>query len=593
MKQVSLFFSFLFISMLASAINPKVNYELTFSQAQAHYVDVKLTIQQNDKESVDFKMPVWAPGSYLVREFARNVEGVAATNAKNENLICEKINKNTWRVQAGKNSEVVFQYRVYAFELSVRTSFIDDAHAYLNGSSIFMYAEGFKEAPIQLKITPNANWKKISCSLAKSGTSPFELTAPNYDMLADAPIEIGNQDIIAFDVLGIPHEVAMVGQGNYDREKIKKDFIKIIEEAKNIFGTHPCKNYVFIVHNVNAGGGGLEHLNSSTLQMQRNAYAAEATYNGFLSLVAHEYFHLWNVKRLRPIALGPFNYDEENYTRMLWVAEGFTAFYDNWIVRRTKHLTAEKYLEVIANEFTALANLPGAKVQSLSESSFDAWIKFYRRNENSGNNQVSYYDKGSVIALMLNLAIIKNSNGTQSLDDVMKYMYAKCEDGKAEGYTDAEFKSALEKYTGQNLDSFYVNYIDGLTPIDFTAIAATAGLKITDLNAGKNEIYLGVNTSNVLGKLMVTAISNVSAAYVAGLNVNDEIIAIDNYRTDDLVKATANKKPGEAIDLLVARDGLIKKISFVLTKNNNVKYKLEKLAAQSPAQEIIFKAWIK
>jgi predicted metalloprotease with PDZ domain len=456
-----------------------------------------------------------------------------------------------------------------------------------------MYAEGLKEAPIQLKITPNTNWKKISCSLAKSNANPFELTAPNYDMLADAPIEIGNQDIIAFEVLGIPHEVAMVGQGNYDSEKIKKDFTKIIEEAKSIFGTHPCKNYVFIVHNVNAGGGGLEHLNSTTLQMQRNAYAAEATYNGFLSLVAHEYFHLWNVKRLRPIALGPFNYDEENYTRMLWVAEGFTAFYDNWIVRRTKHLTAEKYLEVIANEFTALANLPGAKVQSLSESSFDAWIKFYRRNENSGNNQVSYYDKGSVIALMLNLAIIKNSNGTQSLDDVMKYMYAKCEDGKATGYTDEEFKSALEKYAGQNLDSFYADYIDGLNPIDFTAIAATAGLKITDLNAGKNEIYLGINTSNVSGKLMVTAISNVSAAYAAGLNVNDEIIAIDNYRTDDITKATANKKPGEAIALLVARDGLIKKVSIVLTKNANVKYKLEKLTEQTPAQEIIFKAWIK
>jgi predicted metalloprotease with PDZ domain len=456
-----------------------------------------------------------------------------------------------------------------------------------------MYAKGLKEAPIQLKITPNTNWKKISCSLAKSGTNPFELTAPNYDMLADAPIEIGNQDIIAFEVLGIPHEVAMVGQGNYDSEKIKKDFTKIIEEAKSIFGTHPCKNYVFIVHNVNAGGGGLEHLNSTTLQMQRNAYAAEATYNGFLSLVAHEYFHLWNVKRLRPIALGPFNYDEENYTRMLWVAEGFTAFYDNWIVRRTKHLTAEKYLEVIANEFTALANLPGAKVQSLSESSFDAWIKYYRRNENSGNNQVSYYDKGSVIALMLNLAIIKNSNGTQSIDDVMKYMYAKCEDGKAAGYTDEEFKSALEKYAGQNLDSFYADYIDGLKPIDFTGIAATAGLKITDLNAGKNEIYLGINTSNVSGKLMVTAISNVSAAYAAGLNVNDEIIAIDNYRTDDIIKATANKKPGEAIALLVARDGLIKKVSFVLTKNANVKYKLEKLTEQTPAQEIIFKAWIK
>lgn len=593
MKQGIIFFSLLFMSMLAVASNPKLTYELSFDQAQAHYVDVKLTVHQNNQAQVDLKMPVWAPGSYLVREFGRHVEGVSAFTSNKENLECSKINKNTWRIQAGKNSDFVFQYRVYAFELTVRTSFIDESHAYLNGSSIFMYADEWKDAPIQLKITPKNNWKKISCSLSKNAANPFELSAANYDILADSPIEIGNQDIISFDAVGIPHEVAMVGPGNYDREKIKKDFIKIIEEAKNIYGTHPCKNYVFIVHNVNAGGGGLEHLNSTTLQMQRNAYAAEATYNGFLSLVAHEYFHLWNVKRLRPVELGPFNYDEENYTKMLWVAEGFTAFYDNWIVRRTGQLTADKYLEIIANEFTALANLPGAKVQSLSESSFDAWIKFYRRNENSGNTQVSYYDKGSAIALMLNLKIINHSKGTKSLDDVMNYMYAKSDNGKAAGYSEEEFKKALELFCGENLDGFYAAYINGLSAIDFKAIADSAGLKLTDLNATKNEAYLGVNTSNTTGKLIVTSISNVSGAYVAGLNVNDEILAVDNYRIDDLVKATANKKPGESMDLLISRDGIIKTIHITLTKNNGVKYKLEKLEQKTAAQEIAFKAWIK
>lgn len=593
MKQGILFFSLLFMSMLAVASNPKLTYELSFDQAQAHYVDVKLTVHQNNLTQVDLKMPVWAPGSYLVREFARNVEGVSAYTQNKENLDCSKINKNTWRIQAGKNTDFVFQYRVYAFELTVRTSFIDESHAYLNGSSIFMYADEWKDSPIQLKITPKSNWKKVSCSLSKSATNPFELSAANYDILADSPIEIGNQDVISFDAAGIPHEVVMVGPGNYEREKIKKDFTKIIEEAKSIYGTHPCKNYVFIVHNVNAGGGGLEHLNSTTLQMQRNAYATEATYNGFLSLAAHEYFHLWNVKRLRPIALGPFNYDVENYTKMLWVAEGFTAFYDNWIVRRTGHLTADKYLEIIANEFTALANLPGAKVQSLSESSFDAWIKFYRRNENSGNTQVSYYDKGSVIALMLNLKIINHSKGKKSLDDVMKYMYAKSDDGKAAGYSDDEFKAALELFCGENLDSFYAAYINGLNPIDFNAIADSAGLKITDLNANKNEAYLGINTSNTTGKLVVTAISSASGAYVAGLNVNDEILAVDNYRIDDLIKATASKKPGESMDLLISRDGIIKTIRVTLTKNTGVKYKLEKLDQKTAAQEIAYKAWIK
>ncbi len=592
MKKPILLFTAIVMSAIANAASLKVDYNLSFEESQGHYVDVEMTISKNSKEELDVKMPVWAPGSYLVREFARNVEGFSARTENNTLLNFSKTNKNTWTIKTNKASTIIVKYRVYAFELTVRTSFVDDSHAYLNGTSIFMYVDGFKNASSEIKIKPNNNWSKISCSLPIKSGNVFHLFAENYDILGDSPIEIGNQEIIEFNAAGVEHQVAMVGVGNYDKEKIKKDFSKIVEEETKIFAKHPCKSYVFIVHNVNSGGGGLEHLNSTTVQVQRNAYSTESTYNSFLSLIAHEYFHLWNVKRLRPVALGPFDYDNENYTRMLWVAEGFTAFYDNWMIRRSGFHTHEKYLEVIANEISALTNLQGAKVQSLSESSYDAWIKYYRRNENSNNSQVSYYDKGSVVANMLNLLILQHSAGKENLDNLMKHLYTEYYENKGRGYTDEEFKLAAEKYTGINLTDFYAQYIDGTKPINFEEVFKVAGIKLTDLNASKTDVYFGVTSTNTNGKVVVTAVAYSSSAYKGGINVNDEILAIDNFRTDDISKALANKKVADVINVLVNRDGMIKTLSVKLEKSNQVKYKLEKVEKPTAEQEAIYKGWL-
>jgi predicted metalloprotease with PDZ domain len=580
------------IGMMANTVlAEKISYQLTFPEAQGHYVNVTMEVKTS-KDEVIVKMPVWAPGSYLVREFARHVEGFKAKSG-GTSLSFIKRDKNTWVIKNPTKSAISISYKVYAFELTVRTSFIDESHAYLNGTSIFMYVDGQLNQASEIIITPNSNWSKISCALPSEKNNAYHLYAENYGILADSPIEIGNQTIIEFTTQGVKHSVAMIGPGNYDAEKIKKDFAKIVDEATSVFGTHPCKNYTFFVHNVPAGGGGLEHLNSTSVQVQRFAYSNEATYQSFLGLVAHEYFHLWNVKRLRPVVLGPFNYDVENYTRMLWVSEGFTAFYDNWLVKRAGYNTPEKYLDIIANEYSAQTNLPGDKEQSVADASFDAWIKYYRRNENSNNTQVSYYDKGSILASLLNLMIIEHSGAKQNLDNLMSYLYEEYYNKKNTGFTDEQFKAAAEKFTGKNLDEFYKNYVNGVTAIPYESFLKIVGLKLTDLNATKNDAYLGANSTSTNGKVLITSVVKNSPAYTYGINVNDEILAIDNFRTDDLTKALTYKKAGDKITILLSRDGMIKTIEVTLIKNTTVKYKIEKMATPSPEQEAAYKQWIR
>jgi predicted metalloprotease with PDZ domain len=458
----------------------------------------------------------------------------------------------------------------------------------LNGSNIFMLVPGREKDKHIVKVNPLSTWAKISVALPSKSANTYE--AANYDLLADSPFEIGNHQIIEFDAAGVKHSVAMVGPGNYDAEKIKTDFTKIVQEAKSIFGTHPCSEYLFIVHNVAAGGGGLEHLNSTTVQVNRFAYSNENTYRSFLGLIAHEYFHLWNVKRLRPAALGPFNYSEENYTTMLWVAEGFTAFYDNWIVRRAGLMNTDKYLEIVANEYSAQSNLPGDKVQALAEASFDSWIKYYRRNENSNNTQVSYYDKGSIVASLMNLMIIKNSNGQNNLDDLMRFLYNEYYQKQGRGYTDEEFKKAAENLCGQSLDDFYAKYINGTEVIPYAVYLELAGLKLINLNAAKEEPYLGLGSSIVNGKLLVTSVANGSPAYKAGLSVNDELIAMDNYRIDDLTKFMALKKPNDKVSLVYARDGMLFNTDLQIEKNSAVKYKID--VNPDSKDEVLRKKWL-
>ncbi len=590
---VVVFFCFFLMSLSVEAAGAlQISYTVSFPEAQAHYADIEMDIKGLSQNKLNLHLPVWTPGSYLVREFSKNVESFSAASGAKA-VAFTKTRKNVWQINTQGLSSVKVKYRFYSFEISVRTAFIDVTHAFLATSNMFFYPEGGLNLPSTIHINPYKNWDKVSTSLDMVGNDPFTVKAPNYDILYDSPIEVGNQDVFGFKAAGVNYEVAMYGGGNYDKERLKKDMAKIIEVETAIFGENPNKRYVFIVHNYSKGGGGLEHLSSTVLGAARDGYAKESSYEGFLGLVAHEHFHLWNVKRLRPIALGPFDYENENYTTNLWIAEGFTAYYDNLAVRRTQLFPVDHYLGALAADFNTIDNTPGTKLQSLAMASFDAWIKSYRPDENTVNTSISYYNKGAVIAMLLDLEIINDTQGKQSLDDVMRYMYNEYYKNKKRGYTDAEFKQAVEKFAGKNMDEFYRKYINGVDNIDYDKYLGYAGYKAVDEYAGLEGPDLGIRMVLVNGKLRISGVLRGTSAWVDGLNVNDELASIDGVPATDPKTLMLNKRVGDKISVVVMRDGQMLTIPVTLLQNKQVKYHIESMSSLSPQQEVVRKKWLK
>ena len=536
-----------------------IKYNLSMPKPQNHYFHVEMELDGFKEKELNVKMPIWAPGSYLAREFAKNVNLVKAFDANGNALEVKKTNKNTWCIKKGKAKSIKVNYEVYAFELTVRTSFLDQTHGFVSGSGVFMYVDGHKDQDGLVEVLPYKGFSNITTALPLesgesvqadgAGTYSFE----NYDHLVDCPIEIGNQEIFTFKAGGTKHTVAMYGTGNYDVELLQIDMAKVVESATEVFGQNPNKEYTFIIHNVVDGQGGLEHTNSTVLSVNRWTYEG-SKYVGFLSLVAHEYFHLWNVKRIRPIELGPFDYDSEVYTSMLWVMEGFTSYYDELLLLRAGFYTKEQFLAKLFGTINYVEGTPGTRVQPVAHASFDAWIKAYRPNENSSNTTMSYYSKGTVIATMIDAMIIESSNGEKCLDHFMQHLYRVFYQGKGRGFTEKEFKTELESFVNKDLTEFYDKYIDGTEIPDYTQVFDVFDLKVAYKGEPKPSVGLALKESG--GKTIIRGIRSGSSAENAGLSVNDEIVGVNGFRAskkslEDYFKTVSK---GDVIEILFSRD---------------------------------------
>ncbi|PJA99883.1 MAG: peptidase M61 [Ignavibacteriales bacterium CG_4_9_14_3_um_filter_30_11] len=573
----------------------KIEYTLSMSKPHTHYFEVEINISNYNKDIIDFLMPVWAPGSYLIREFPKNVSFFQANDFEKNPLLFEKTNKYNWRVYLNKSKNVIIRYKVYAFEMSVRTSFLDSSHGYLNGTSIFMYVKDLKDQPLTLKIIPYKDWKKVSTGLTKVKGKLWEYYSPNYDILADSPIEIGNQNIFQFTAAGIPHNVVMYGDGNYNIDSLKIQMARIAEAATNVIGENPNKEYTFLVHNLSNRGGGLEHLNSTTLQFRRWGYDTENRSRSFLGLVAHEYFHLWNVKRIRPIQLGPFDYQNENYTELLWEMEGVTSYYGSQILLRAGFYSPNQYLGRIESSISSLENQPGNKVQSAAMSSFDAWIKYYRSNENSDNTEISYYSKGAVLGMLLDLEIINSTNGLKSYDDVLRLLYRKYYKELKRGFTEKEFKTTVEVIVGKNMDDFFNKYVNGTEQVNYNKYLGYAGLQLIDQKNDNNEIDLGFFSKTKNSNLFIKRVIDGTPAYNSGLNVDDEIIAVNDYRIDEktLDNILENFPIGSELDFLLSRDGKLMNIKVKLEVNHVKKFNIVDLNNVTDKQKLVYNKWLR
>ena len=575
MKIYSLLVLSLFIS--TTILGQKIHHELSMPAPETHYFHVETTLTDFSEEKVVLTMPVWSPGSYLVREFPKNVNLLLAKDENGQALPVQKISKNQWEISKGKAKKVTVNYEVYAFELTVRTSFLDKTHGYLNGTSVFTFPEGYMDLGGQLTVIPHSSFKKITTPLAvaKDGISADNnaqtFVFKDFDELADAPIEIGNQETFSFDAAGTKHHVAIYGPGNHDVERLKIDMAKIVEATTAVFGgKNPNKEYWFIIHNTDTRGGGLEHMNSTTLNVNRWTYSPE-NYMSFLSLVAHEYFHIWNVKRLRPAALVEYDYSNENYTDMLWIMEGFTSYYDELILRRAGFYSEQDYLNIFENTINYVEGQPGNKVQPVAHASFDAWIKAYRPNENSRNTTISYYSKGGLIAHVIDAMIIEKYKGKKSLDEFMQLLYKEYYEKNNTGMTPLQFKTSLEEFLDRNLDDFFAKYIYGTETIPFAEYFDALGLEIqhTELQSAG----LGITTKMESGKLIVTSVMSGGAAEKAGLSPNDEIIAFNGFRVDqaDLSKFLAMLNHDTEFNLIISRGKQLMSLDATMgiLKNNN------------------------
>ena len=552
---------FVILSFSLHAIT--IDYSLRMPKPQNHYFEVEMKLTKVSSKFIDVKMPVWAPGSYMIREFSKNVNLVVAKDELGTNLIINKISKNTWRIQTKGIKEVKINYEVYAFELSARSSFLDQSHGFVSGSSIFMYVDGEKETSGKLDIYPHEDFNVISTSLPKPRDSiRFEnaktYAFTNFDHLVDCPIEIGNQDVFEFTAAGVKHNVAIYGVGNYDIEKLKKDMKKIVETTTSVIGENPNKIYTFIIHNVTDGQGGLEHMNSATLSVDRWGYQGKQ-YIDFLSLVAHEYFHLWNVKRIRPIELGPFNYDQENYTTLLWVMEGFTSYYDELLLRRAGYLSEQEYLQKLNSILNYVEGSEGSRVQPVAHASFDAWIKGYRPNENSSNTTMTYYSRGQLIGSLLDAKIIAKFEGNKSLDDFMRTLYYKLYKNKDRGFTEQEFEQTLSTFMREDMHDFLAKYVYDTNVPDYAEIFNLIGVNVE--YTGVKKAYFGMSYSKE-GTPTVKTIRTNTEAENAGVSVHDEIIGFNGFRIDgpSLEASLAALKTGDSFNLLVSRDQIIMEI---------------------------------
>lgn len=583
MNKIIFLFAALLISV--SSMAQQITYKLAMPKPQDHYFQVEMELKDFKEKTLEIKMPVWAPGSYLVREFAKNVNMVYAFDENGKALKVQKKTKNTWSIDKGKAKSVKVNYEVYAFELTVRTSFLDLTHGFVSGSGVFMYVNGHQNRKGTLEVVPYKDFKVVSTGLPKSSVGKFTYEFENYDQLADCPIEIGNQEVFDFMAAGVKHTVAMYGEGNYDVEQLKIDMARICEAATNVFGENPNKDYLFIVHNVVDGQGGLEHTNSTTLSVNRWTYSS-SQYLGFLSLVAHEYFHLWNVKRLRPIELGPFNYDEENYTTLLWVMEGFTSYYDELLLLRAGYYKPEEYLSKLQSSINYVEGTPGSRVQSVAHASFDAWIKAYRPNENSSNTTMTYYTRGQVMASLIDAMIVAKSEGKKCLDHFLKDMYNKYHKKLNRGFTDQEFKKELESFIGQDLTEFYAKYIDGTEIPPYRSIFGQVGLLANDFTSVSPSF--GASLKQEGGKVIVRSVRRGSAAEDAGISVNDEIIGCNGYRVDQKsLEATMNAlNENDDIELLVSRDEILFSVRVNMTTYTRPQFKLA-VDERFPKQELI------
>jgi predicted metalloprotease with PDZ domain len=569
---------FLVISFAAAQPPAAIEYTVHISAPQTHYVEVEARIPTAAQPRIELMMAVWTP--YVIREYAKNLEAVAARTVDGHRLAIEKSRKNRWRIETGGADPAIVTYHIYCHVMGVQDNWVDDEFALLNGAPTFLTLADHVSRPHDVRIVLPPNWKTTVTAMPPVTGEPHHYRAPDYETLVDSPIVAGNPAVHEFAVEGKAHYLVDVGEdGVFDGDRAAGDLAHIVGQDSKLWGGLPYDKYLFL-NMLTGGGGGMEHSNSTALMSDRWNTRTRRNYLRWLDLASHEFFHAWNVKRLRPAELTPGEYETEPYTASLGIAEGFTSYYAPVIVHRAGISTEEELLASLSRTIRELQTTPGRLVQSLSLSSFDTWIKFYHPDENSVNTAISYYTKGEVAGFLLDAHIRSLTNGAKSLDDVMRLALAR--NPRAVGYTPAAFRAAASEVAGTDLSGWFAQVFDSTAELDYREALDWFGLRFADESANK-QAWLGAETKVDDGRLMITRIPRGTPAYEAGLDTGDEIVGFADFRVRpaDWDREIANYQPGDRLPLLLARRGRLVRVTVTLGREPAAAWTLE-AATPSP-----------
>jgi len=595
---VKLFFSSYYCFLLAipnmiHAQDLQITYELGMPSPASHLFEVSIYFENLPmaEDTLELQLPVWRPGRYFIFDFASGVQEFSVFGPNAKPLDWRKTSKSTWRIDARGVSQVSVHYKVYADEFKYRTRGLNNEHGFVDGTSVFMYSEKYRSAPVKLNINPYPGWH-VTTGLQHIADEPNAFSAPSYDYFVDCPLEIGNQRDVEFTVSGRQYIFSLQGEVEFSQDTLIKDLRKIIEFNSEFWGTIPFHKYLFIVHCSPVSGGGTEHINSCVLGVPPAAFETQQAYKRFLRLVSHEFFHAWNAKQFRPAGLTPYDYSKENYTEELWIVEGGTSYYDALILVRTGQLQLDDFLHEISRAVRDERRRPGNRIQSLAESSFDAWIKYWKGTPNSYDAESDYYAKGAAVCLILDLEIRHRTNNLRSLDDVFRQLFDRFPNGEI-GYTNSDFIKICEELSKTSFTQFFEDYLYGTKPIEWEKYLSYAGLELHIQDSISNPV-LGILTQQRGDRFFVKQVLSGSVSESAGLLVDDEIVAIDKKRILDkeFPEKLESYHPGDSLTLTIFRGDKLLDLLLVLPDKELTNYRVLKTTNPSAIQKSIYESWL-
>lgn len=576
-------------------------YYLSFPKAAQHIVNIKLELL-NPHETEIFAIVNWIPGSYKIRDFVTNQGNLKVLNENSEPLEYEWLNKNRLKVLSNNSKKIVLEYIYWGNERTVRHSHINRFHAFINPANCLMLVES-REQEIHLVKIENP-WERITTALTQVNENTF--AAKNYDILIDSPMEIGNHEVYEYTISGAKHEVAIYGKGSFDAKWISQQTEKIVECGLKMWGSLPYDRYVFFIQLLPNLRGGLEHSRSSVNMFDSNTIGETKAMNQLLALLVHEYFHLWNVKRIRPYNLGKFDYYNEVYTDMLWLCEGVTSYYDDILTYLCGFRDTNEFLSVISEDhITKLLATPGREQMSVKESSFHTWAKFYNPNPDSINRYPSYYTKGGTIAWLLDIFILKDSNNAKNLDNIMLALMERYNANNEIGINEHEFYAIAHSSTNIDIKPILEHWLNGTDELPINEYLEYIGLEYSQIE--KKNIFIGENIQfqnleqefdfgfelkDIEGKLVAEKVHENSEAENAGIGSGDEIISFNNVRVTNINEFhSATTNATNHANMLCASEGQIYSTEIKIIPK--VKYGLKMRDNISSEQRINFNKWLR